>query len=455
MFSHEIKAAIKTALAMSLTLMAVHWLGWQKASWALIAVLVLSLTDSYGYSVLKSQNRLIGTVFGALMAFAVLMAFSQDRLLFLLSIGVFLTFCVYMAFDLRRGYIYNIAITVFLIICSAGIDSGATGLSTAILRLQETLLGLIIYSLVFRLVWPVTNESEFYRNAESVLNEMQQQLAKYLQSGEIENKSKFKFSDQSKHIALLKSFLTLPTSNKTNLTNKTELLELFLNGLKHVQRRAHSLPVINSEDEVYKLLEIVKQLRELLNNGSKASLQFAMQLPVEPDTPLARASLYRRLRGVLMSLTVSVVVIMMWIYMPVPGGALFPIFGLIIAINIAELPSKLVAPVLFSYLFFVLINLLQYTLIMPTLTESWQLAALFGVNVLIGFILCDKFHLSPLKVLMGNALININGSALELVPTYNIVSPIMIMVFMFLVFVIAGFVARFIEDGEHLIRTRR
>jgi uncharacterized membrane protein YccC len=79
-----------------------------------------------------------------------------------------------MSLDLRRGYLYNIAITVFLVITSAGVDNGTNGFATAILRLQETLLGVVIFSLVYRLVWAVTTESEFDRMAMATLSELEQ-----------------------------------------------------------------------------------------------------------------------------------------------------------------------------------------------------------------------------------------------------------------------------------------
>jgi uncharacterized membrane protein YccC len=78
MLSHSNKEASKTGLALSLTLLTVHWFGWKKTSRAMLTAFVLSLTDVYGYSVLKSQNRVVGTIIGSLVAFVILSLLSQE-----------------------------------------------------------------------------------------------------------------------------------------------------------------------------------------------------------------------------------------------------------------------------------------------------------------------------------------------------------------------------------------
>jgi uncharacterized membrane protein YccC len=434
MLKHTTKQAIKTGLALSLSLLTVHWLGWQKSSWVMLTVFVLSLTDSYGYSALKSQNRAMGTLLGAVTAFIILGLFSQQRMAFLASIVAFLMFCVFMNFDKRRGYLYNIAITVCLVISSAGIDSGAAGLSTAILRFQDTVLGVVIFSLVYRLVWPTTSESEFHRLAVATLDSLEQEL-----NGETPLVSP---EERKKHILLISDILTLPEIDKTVLAERKAQLKCLVNGLVYVNRKlaAENNQVSRQQD----LTGLITEMRALLS-GSSNTTQALMSIPVQTMNTRENDLRTKQLKGVLIALGLSLSIIAMWILMPVPGGSLFPVFGLIVAANMASAPAKAALSSLLIYITFASIVLLQYVFLFPVLTASWQLALVFFVNIVVGYSLLDKWHLTSVRVLLGNALINMVGSATELVPSYNIISPVTMLVFLFMVMAVFQFNALLFE----------
>ncbi|WP_171051952.1 FUSC family protein [Vibrio rotiferianus] len=431
MFQHSTKQAIKTGLALSISLLTVHWLGWQKSSWVMLTVFVLSLTENYGYSALKSQNRLLGTLLGASMAFVLLALFSQQRGAFLSTILLFFAFCVYMNFDKRRGYLYNIAITVCLVIASAGINNGAAALATAILRLQDTLLGLVIFSLVYRLVWPTTGESEFFRKAENLLDDLEQEIA-----GAVVNTSQ---ASRVKVVNQLQDILHLPSSEKTTLAACKSQLSDALNGMTYIiQRLATKQEGQQSRSELEILIAEGRSVLEGAPSVSERLRSLPVQMINQEDQDIASA----RFKGLLVSLGLAISALVLWIALPIPGGAMFPVFGLIVAANIASAPANYAAPVMLVYILFAGIVLLQYVFVFPLLTVSWQLAILFFINIVLGYLLLEKLHMTATKMLMGNALINMVGSATELVPSYDIVAPLTMLVFLFIVMALFQFYAQ-------------
>jgi len=431
MIQHSTKQAIKTGLALSISLLTVHWLGWQKSSWVMLTVFVLSLTENYGYSALKSQNRLLGTLFGASMAFVLLGLFSQQRGAFLSAILLFFAFCVYMNFDKRRGYLFNIAMTVCLVIASAGFNDGAVALATAILRLQDTLLGLVVFSLVYRLVWPTTGESEFFRLAENLLDDLEKEI-----DGEVANTSQ---TARGKVVNQLQDILNLPSSEKTNLAARKSQLHDVLNGMAYIIQRMATEQ--GGQQSCLELKVLMAEMRSVLKGAPSSSTRLKL-LPVQlinhADQNLATA----RFKGLLVSLGLAISVLVLWISLPIPGGAMFPVFGLIVAANIASAPANYAAPVMLIYTLFAGIVLLQYVFVFPLLTASWQLAVLFFTNIVLGYLLLEKLHMTATKMLMGNALINMVGSATELVPSYNIVAPLTMLVFLFIVLALFQFYAQ-------------
>lgn len=451
MFSQSTKEAIKTGLALSLTMMVVHWLGWQKTSWAMLTVFVLSLTNVYGFSALKSQNRAVGTLLGAVVAFVILSLFSQSPLGFFVAILSFLSFCVYMGYDTKRGYLFNIAITVCLVITSAGIDSGAAGLSTAILRLQETLLGVVVFSLVYRLVWPVTTESEFYRIANDTTAKIEEALDRESSSQLDEGRNNFDvppldIKPMAKNVKLLSDLIALPSSKKTELAEKKAILQHAVKGLMYcvseLKKRTEGQSSVSNESLRAALIDA----KSALNDSDEQAIARLRKLPTARAEQFVQDVQPNRWKGIAVALGVAITVIMMWLYLPVPGGALLPVFGLIIAVNVSQAPAKLATPVIMLYTVFAVSILAQYVLVFPTLTESWQLGVIFFFNVVVWYKLFELLNLGSLKVLMGNALINMVGSATELTPSYNIESPLMMLVFLFVVMAIVRFYALLFEE---------
>jgi uncharacterized membrane protein YgaE (UPF0421/DUF939 family) len=440
MISHSTKEAIKTGLALSLTMMTAHWLGWQKTSWAMLTVIVLSVTQFYGYSALKAQNRILATILGAAVGFSMLCLFPQNRALFLSSMVAYILFTIHMGFDKRRGYVYSLSGCVALIVASAGISDGATGFSTGILRLQDNLLGLTIFTLVFRLLWPNTTESEFERIANETIKELEADFDALSEKEQAEKLNKL-----NANIAYLTDLVTLPESKKTKMAQYKGILTSSVNGLQYlVESKTSQNSSVNTT--AIRFSALLSEIKLVINTPKEAKLDRLNQIPTVLKPTPKNGTVRDHLRPLCVALGMSISVIALWIYLPVPGGALFPIIGLVLATNVCMAPAKFATPILFIYMLFTASILLQYVFIFPSLTESWQLAIIFFLNIVIWHSVLDILHLGAVKVLMGNALVNIPGGATELVPTYSITGAITMIVNLFIVLALFRFFALAFEN---------
>jgi len=147
------KEAIKTGLAMTLSYGIAMHLGWEKPSWAGMAVAMISLSTA-GQSLNKGAMRMLGTLVALAAALTFLALFSQDRWLFLISVSLYLGFCTYMVTGKKRVYFWFVSAFVCVLISSQGGADPPNAFYTALTRAQETGLGIVVYSLVSVLLWP-------------------------------------------------------------------------------------------------------------------------------------------------------------------------------------------------------------------------------------------------------------------------------------------------------------
>lgn len=148
------KEGIKLATALVLTYGIALAAGWEKPLWAGIAVVVASQA-TLGQSVARGAMRVVGTVLGVLMAWVVFTLFPQDRWMFMVSLSLWVGLCVYLMQESGSQYFWQVAgFTSLIIWLTAGSDFSAS-FDKGIERAVETALGVVIYSLVALLVWPI------------------------------------------------------------------------------------------------------------------------------------------------------------------------------------------------------------------------------------------------------------------------------------------------------------
>lgn len=128
-------------------------MNWDKPFWAGLAVALIAMT-TVGQSVNKGALRLFGTLFACFVSFCILALFPQDRWLFMAALSAWVGFCVYMMTGAKHQYFWNISGLVTVLICVTGGPNAVDAFDAAMLRTQETGLGILVYSLVAVLLWP-------------------------------------------------------------------------------------------------------------------------------------------------------------------------------------------------------------------------------------------------------------------------------------------------------------
>ncbi|MDO6762146.1 FUSC family protein [Agarivorans sp. 1_MG-2023] len=155
--------AIKVAASLALTIFLALSFGWDKPYWGAVTVIVMATTESYGHAIQKVSHRLFGTVIGAVVGFTLISCFGQQRELFFLSVLSLGAISSYMSARSANGYVYKMAFIVAIIVSLAGGLSEGYSFQLAVIRIQETLLGAVCFSLVFSLLWPESNAARVSR----------------------------------------------------------------------------------------------------------------------------------------------------------------------------------------------------------------------------------------------------------------------------------------------------
>src|SRR5262245_33878677 len=154
--SAQVKAAMKTALAMVLAYGVALSMDWDNPYWAGFAVAFCSLSTT-GESLNKGMLRLAGTTLAAVAALTLIAAFPQDRWSFLACMSVFVGFCAFMMFGTSRWYFWNVAGFSTPLLALAGGVNAINDFQAVILRIEETAVGILSYSLVWLLLWPISS----------------------------------------------------------------------------------------------------------------------------------------------------------------------------------------------------------------------------------------------------------------------------------------------------------
>ena len=172
--SRKAQEAFKTALAMTIAYGISLYLNWDQTVWAGIAVAMVSLA-TMGQSFNKAALRMIGTLFGAIVALFFIAQFPQERWLFMIALSAWVAFCTYMMLGSDNPYFWHVSGFVCAIICMGGGPDPVNAFDTAMLRTQQTGLGILVYSLVVLFVWPNSSGKAFLSVTES-LSSLHQKL---------------------------------------------------------------------------------------------------------------------------------------------------------------------------------------------------------------------------------------------------------------------------------------
>jgi uncharacterized membrane protein YccC len=157
--STRTKEAIKTGLAMAIAYAIALQMGWDRPYWAAFAVGMISLPAA-GASLRKGILRMSGTLVAGVAALALIALFSQERWWFMIALSVYVGFLTYMMMGKKNQYFYQVCAFVGVIICFDGAGDPVNSFQTTVTRIQETGMGIMVYSLVIVFLWPLNTRDE-------------------------------------------------------------------------------------------------------------------------------------------------------------------------------------------------------------------------------------------------------------------------------------------------------
>ncbi len=153
----KLKEAIKTGLAFALVFGIALQAGWMNPYWAGWAVAVVALPTA-GASIQKGLLRIWGTIPGCIAALVIHALAGQDRWTFMLLTCGWMFFTTYMMVRKKKdSYFWVMAGYVCLMILLSDVDSSAGMFESAVFRNVETIMGVVVYTLISVFLWPQTN----------------------------------------------------------------------------------------------------------------------------------------------------------------------------------------------------------------------------------------------------------------------------------------------------------
>ncbi len=180
--SEQFKFAFKVSLSLVIVYGVALSQGWGKPGWAAFTVLVASLATA-GESINKGLLRLLGTLVAAVVTIVLLGLFPQDRWAFVFSVGAYCAFCTFMMVGNPRYYFWLVAGMLVPMFSLAGGSVPLNSFAIMVLRLQETLLGLLTFSLVWLTFWPTSSRQTFDDTLRGLVEDLNALLGQHLSTG--------------------------------------------------------------------------------------------------------------------------------------------------------------------------------------------------------------------------------------------------------------------------------
>jgi uncharacterized membrane protein YccC len=110
--------------------------------------------STVGQSLNKGAMRMLGTLVAAAVALTLIAWFAQERWWYVAVLPLYLGFCTYMFTGEKRTYFWWCCAFVCLVIATHSAGDAPNTLNSAVLRVQQTGMGILVYTLVSVLLWP-------------------------------------------------------------------------------------------------------------------------------------------------------------------------------------------------------------------------------------------------------------------------------------------------------------
>ncbi len=175
--SPRFKLSVKAGLAMVIAYYISLSMGWDESHWAGLAV-GMCMLDTVGDSINKGFMRFFGTLLAGGIALFLASVFPQSRWCYLGCVALYMAFCTYMTGHSSRWYFWTVSGFVMTILALVGGHFGGTLFEVIVLRTQQTLMGIIVYTVVSIMLWPNWKSSEFIITLQTLV-ELQRKIISF------------------------------------------------------------------------------------------------------------------------------------------------------------------------------------------------------------------------------------------------------------------------------------
>lgn len=254
------KESIKTALAITIAYAIALSMDWDRPYWAGYAVAFISLS-TIGQSLKKGAMRMLGTLLALVMSLLIISLFVEERWWFMVALSGWIGFCTYMMMGSRYSYFWFLAGFASAVITFDGGTNPTNAFDIAIIRAQETGLGIFVYTLITTLLWPNNSRAEFEK-ATRELVQAQHQLYLNCRVTIAERASGAGESVQS-----MQAVIARQTQALTQFGNMLEAASSDESSVRELRRQWH-----NFQEQSTVLLTILERLHDSRNDLSELDL---------------------------------------------------------------------------------------------------------------------------------------------------------------------------------------
>jgi len=157
--SPKAKEAIKVALAYCIVNIIALKLDWMNPYWAGFAVAQIALFPG-GQSLRMGGLRIVGVILAMFACLLIYTIAPQDRWMFISLAAMWMMFTTYMMIkDQKHSYLWNVAGFAAVAMWAIVADTSVDVFHAALYRAIETIMGIVVYTLVTVFIWPDSNVS--------------------------------------------------------------------------------------------------------------------------------------------------------------------------------------------------------------------------------------------------------------------------------------------------------
>lgn len=453
----EIREALKISIAVPTALLIALWLGWEKPYWAAATIVILATNESFGHSIKTGRERILGAILGSVLAVILVALFPQSPVYFMATFIAVSSILVYLSGCQYHGYLFKMALTVCTLIAMVGgLDNVAT-FQIAVTRLQETILGVVVFTFVYTFLGQRETQQLVKTSFDDALEAIRKKIVSTRYPSLFDKSSiDVEFTTAQKRLI---SLLSLPLNGSHDLASNKKNYQILLAALMESKKQEINSPeseqlLTYRYSTIKRLLaknsisdSLTKTLPALLKLNDAEGKVFIKQ--TKPTLTLF-TGYQARLISVLQNACIVTTSFLIWIQLPVPGGTTFPMLACVLANSMVTMPKSIIKHVIEGFLVFSVIILVQFVLIMPVLTEAWQLAAFYFANLFCIWLICDILKQPLQKMLGGQLLVVLTNGTLHLTPTYDIQTPIIMIVLVFMSLAICKFFIDLIQPDISL-----